>query len=189
MSSYQLQGALAASAWRSQTLSDPRDQFPRHMAVLQRGPDYRQLLADAQTDLDRQRKEADEHAALLREEVTRAQQEASTARSEARLAASGGHPCHSVYPIVSLFSRHIRKTMIPCVNLSLWACCMRRHVIAVVLHEDCAPVRLTCPVNMTGPAGSAPVCGHADVILSCLLSEAEHACLQARTLSETGPPG
>ena len=59
----------------------------------QRGPDYRQLLTDAQLDLERQRKESDEHAALLREEAASAQKEASAARAEARLAASGAHCC------------------------------------------------------------------------------------------------
>ena len=56
---------------------------------MQRGPDYQQLLADAQSDLDRQRREADEHAAMLRQEAQRAQAEASAARSQARGAAAG----------------------------------------------------------------------------------------------------
>ena len=39
----------------------------------QRGPDYKQLHDDARADLERQRREADEHAAMLRQEASQAQ--------------------------------------------------------------------------------------------------------------------
>ena len=68
-------------------LSCPPSQLT--LLPVQRGPDYQQLLADAQGDLDRQRREADEHAAMLRQDAQRAQSDASAARSEARVAAAG----------------------------------------------------------------------------------------------------